>query len=190
MTLMEKLGSQVGLALDETILVMTMLSGFAGFVIVAEPFGSFGSGAAVEEAVNELTRIERANYEFYHRYLSWPHETTNGRWEDNAFVLQNAKAMSPAYHSRYRYSIANFLPEHSARGGVLQHDLGDGGAITQHVVEFKGESYLEVILEDVPYDIAKDVDEEIDGVYGPTEGRVNIIFENDKINLHYRANKV
>jgi hypothetical protein len=191
MMFIEKLRSQMGLALDEAVLVMTMLSGFAGFVVVANPLGVFGGGMNPTELASELQRIEQANYEFHSRYLSWPHETTNGSWKDNITVLQTAKAMK-AHHRDRTYIAANFLPEYemSRKTSALQHEWGKGGDISQHEIEHNGQKYLEVILENVPYETARKVDIEVDGTYEPNEGRIQIYFEDDKINLRYRANRI
>jgi len=190
MYFINKLRSQVGLALDEAILVMTMLSGFAGFVVVTNPLDILGGSISPVELVSELHKIEQANYEFYRRHLSWPHETTNGGWTDNITVLQTPTVMRSSY--RNRHSVANFLPsyERNSKTGGLRHEWGDGGDISQHVVEHEGQSYLEIILENVPYDMAHDVDQKLDGKYDPNSGRVYIVFDDDKINLHYRANRV
>lgn len=190
MMFFNKLRSQVGLALDEAVLVMTMLSGFTGFIVVSSPLDIFGKGVNTTELVSELQEIERANYEFYRSYLSWPHETTNGEWTDNITVLQTPKVMRAYHRDRVHYTY-NFLANHE-RGstGNIRHEWGDGGDISQHVIEHNGQKYLEIIMENVPYDVAHDIDEKLDGEYGPNSGRVYIIFENEKVNIHYRANRV
>lgn len=192
MFFINKLKSQIGLALDETILVMTMLSGFTGFVVVADPLGISGNDNITEKLSTDLQKIEMANYEFYRRYLSWPQETTNGDWNNNILVLHSSASMKP-YYKQQVYSSINFLPQYekiNSKTMALQHNIGEGGDISQHVIEYNGDKYLEVILKDVPYDIARDLDVKIDGEYNPNSGRVNIIFDNEKVNIYYRANKV
>lgn len=182
--------SQTGLAADEAVLATAMVASLGAFLVVNVPWGNMFSGA---EAMQEkLHMVEQANAEFHERHRLWPHQTTSGDWRMNISALVSPKAMRYPYNSMT--SFKNYLDDISksySPNGV-RHEYGEGGHIMQRAVSYRGENYIEIILQGVPLAEAKGLDSKIDGKYDPDNGKVYMIFseESETVDVHYRANRI
>lgn len=182
--------SQTGLAADEAVLATAMVASLGAFLVVNVPWGNMFSAA--EDMQEQIKIVEQANAEFYERHRLWPHQTTSGDWRMNVSALVSPKAMRYPYNSMT--SFKNYLNDISKAynpNGVI-HSYGEGGHIMQRPVSFKGEEYIEIIMQGVPLAEAKSLDTAIDGEYDPDNGKVYMIFseETDTVDLHYRANRI
>lgn len=191
---LEWIKSKEGMAIDEAILVTTMVGslGVMGAVTVSWDSVYTNTFENHKNLVTEMQAIESANVEFFDRYKVWPHATTNGDWSRNVAALADKSAMRYPYNSISGYS--NVMKDLKIVGKERKviHEFGDGGRVMQHVVDGRDGQYMEIIFENVPLKMAKKADEMIDGMYSPTEGRISLVVNDskDQINLHYLANKI
>lgn len=188
--------SQKGIAFDELALASAVVASVGTFAVVTVPWDTVFTSTP-ERIVQNATVIEQANLSFYERYRMWPHEVTNGNWANNMSVLVNQDSMKFPYSTMR--SFVRLLPEdrfqYDQNTSAVTHSFGQGGRVLQRPIQAEGESYLEVIFEDVPLVEARNVDLKIDGIYDPEEGLVTIDFEDslidtDTVTLRYRANKI
>lgn len=181
-----------GLALDEAVLVITMLASFGTFMAVTVSWDAvLGNKPKHIQLAGLLTEIQHANTEFHLRHRMWPHQATDGHWGNNAAALVTPSAMRFPYRTMSN-TFDNLLPDFTVQSGsgMLQHTFGSGGNIMQRAVSHRGSEYMEIILQNVPFEIAQRLDEEIDGTYNPSSGRVSMVFSDNRIDVHYRANKI
>ena len=195
MKLFKKLfGSQAGVAVDELILATTMVAGIGTFTVAAMNWDSFSvSSTSIvhDQMVSQLKQVEEANYNFYVTHRMWPHQTTDGDWANNASALVTPSVMRYPYRAMTTFN--NLLPNFTVRGRNynLRHGFGKGGNVMQRPIKTAEGTFIEVIFENIPFEDAKKIDAKIDGKYNPTAGRVMLEFsENEKVSLHYLANKL
>ncbi len=180
-----------GLAYDELILVVAMVSSLGAFVAVSVPWDTVLKSSSAK-VVDEFAAIELANRAFYDRYRLWPHETTTGEDTKNIAVLVNRDAMKFPYNTMR--SFTSMLPEGtyevSEGGDTILHTIGDGGRVTQREVNGQDGRYLQITMENVSLVDARKIDESIDGIYDPDSGRVSVSYNDTTANVHYRANRI
>jgi len=191
--ILKQLRNQLGVAMDEAVLVAAMVASLGALVATNVPWGTLFNESS--QIIEDISLIETANSEFYQRHRLWPHQTTNGDWKMNVAALATPGAMRYPYSSMR--SFKNLVPSFSAVGTkgettALRHNFGDGGNISQRPVSFKGQEYIEIIFESIPLADARRLDMNVDGVYDPDNGRVYLIFNEDQetVNLHYRGNMI
>jgi hypothetical protein len=183
------LKNQLGLAADEFILSAIMLSSVSAFIVVNIPWNSLT--ASPEKLVESLQNIEQANSEFYRLHRVWPHETTNGDWKSNINALISPRAMRYPYNnlSQFKNHISELSMSYNENG--VRHEFGLGGYVLQRPITKAGDTYLEVILEDVPVAEATQLDRKLDGEFDPSKGRVTMdkSTNNDGLTtVYYKAN--
>ena len=191
-TLFKKIKNQTGMAADEAVLATAMVASLGAFLVVNVPWdGMFSMSSKMQE---ELLVLEQANSEFYSRHTMWPHETTSGDWRQNVSALVSPKAMKYPYNSMT--SFKNYISDMSLSydpNGV-RHDYGNGGTVMQRPIAYKGNEFIEIIMEKVPLADARKLDAAIDGSYDPDNGRIYLVFDEASkgkmVDLHYRANKI
>jgi hypothetical protein len=91
--------------------------------------------------------------------------------------------------SQFKNHISKLSTGYNENG--LRHEFGLGGYVLQRPVTKKGDTYLEVILENVPMAEANSLDRKLDGKYDPKNGRVtmDVATENDGLTtVYYKAN--
>lgn len=177
----------LGIAVNEAILATAMVASFGVFVAVSVPWGSVVSTDL--KVVDGFKAIEKANIAFFNEYHMWPHQMTDGNEVHNVSALVSPEVL------RYPYSVMthfkNFLPEYKTNASVVKHHIGSGGVISQKIVEYQGEPYMEVTFKDVPLRAARRIDEEMDGIYDPEVGKVYFTFKDGtEVDIHYRANRL
>lgn len=184
-----------GLAFDEALVIGGMVGSLAVMGAVSVSWGDVYTGtfAKHETLLTEISTISDANARFHERFQLWPHQTTNGDWAANAAALADKSAMRFPYNNMLSTAVVLPSAKTDPRSRALVHTIGEGGRILQREVTANGSRYLEIIFENIPVDIAKQVDEKIDGSYTPTTGDVSLEVtgkSNKNVNLHYLANRI
>lgn len=189
-TFLSHASRRAGLAYDEAILIAVIGAGIGGFTLAVIPWGTMFTGTATQIS-NQMFSIEIANREFRNRYQMWPQEAGDGTWAGNVAVLATKQAMKYPYNAMSDFKPVLDLPFDATRDGlVVRHNFGNGGRILQRPVQGIDGQYLEVVYENVPLYDARKVDETVDGTQDADNGRVRLVFEDGKVDILYRANRL
>lgn len=190
------LKSNAGYSTGEIVLACTMVASVGAAGIAFVPWdGILASNS--EQLVSQLEQFENANLAFRSRYQVWPHQATGGDAERAAAALMDQSVLTFPYNS-LAVTTEKLLPakEYKIEGTHLEHRFGGGGLVKQYAARgADGRAVLEVELENVPIQLAREADAAIDGRYDPTSGRVTIDFGNtliapEVVTVRFQANRV
>ena len=168
-------------------LVMGSLGAF-GTVAGAVPWSTLLTSDQ-EQAAALYRQIESANLKFFQEYGYWPHEVTDGDGSSNVAVLVDRSAATGLYISKSRYrplleADTDIVAGHS----VVKHRYGRGGVVREVPLE-NGEAYrYEVVMGDLSMKQARELDQAVDGAFGPDQGRLRITYTDGKAVARYYAN--
>ena len=189
--------SNSGYTLDQTILVVGIIAVLCVLIIISIGWSLLNKTEATK-GIGLLKQIESANNKFYAIHQYWPEEAimaaNDSSWPSGAAAREQAihVLVDPRYIDNGSNAAvsANLVENHQnlinglrddAGNGYLTHDFGEDGRIEQRMLTltsghpigtFDAGTYHVVRLLNVPYDIAVEMDEKMDGKRGFDEGRL------------------
>ncbi|MCA6254336.1 MAG: hypothetical protein IM662_14295 [Phenylobacterium sp.] len=187
----DKLKSQLGYTIDQTILIVAVIA-----ILVTMIIGSVGwdllSRAGGTKLSSHLRQFETANGQFYAKHSLWPHQCAAGPDSFGALISKDALDVSLMPGFDPDTDFENLLPsyEFPAGGGTVQHNFGSGGDITMDVQRFSEQDYLVIRMTSIPKAEFEEADEGIDGALNASEGRLQGTDNGSTYDLVYYANVV
>lgn len=167
----EQLAGQRGYTIDQTILIVAVIAILITMIIVSVGWDILTRAGGTKLA-SHLKQIEQANGQFFAANAAWPHEaiqTASPEANIRALLGDTQVLRSPYDGSSGGDTPRSYLPAYTVVSGAVNHSFGGGGTITMRSDGLlNGQSYLVVVMDNIPINEYISANESIDGERGIT----------------------
>ncbi|RYG58573.1 MAG: hypothetical protein EON60_12870 [Alphaproteobacteria bacterium] len=177
--LFQRLTSNKGYTIDQTILIVAIIAILITLVIITVGWQLINRTGGTKTAA-QLKQVEDANGQFFAQHRVWPHQgyTAPGvSAANNVLALANSTTIT-TWVAGATTSRKNHLSGFTVTSGNVQHKIGSGGNITMEnratpaAAGIGTDTRLIIQFAGVPLAEAKEADLNIDGAESATQGRV------------------
>lgn len=162
----DQLRNQRGYTIDQTILIVAVIAILITMIIVSVGWDILTRAGGTKLA-SHLKQIEQANGQFFAANAAWPHEAVRNATPANNILalLGHVSTLSEYYDGSKTGTIPrSYLPAYTEDSGAVYHSFGGGGTVTMRSDgELNGQSYLVVVMDNIPISEYISANESIDG---------------------------